>query len=103
MNDPDYVAAVNRVGYCQADLACMYPKAYPVEKMKVALHEAWMDEKRKSKARPPTPTPDEPSTEALDSVWNAAAPEPPVFMRWEGKCKSLSGYSRQLSHEKKSV
>jgi hypothetical protein len=44
MEDPDYVAAVSRLGYCQADLNLLYVKAHLVEKMRVALYEAWKEE-----------------------------------------------------------
>ena len=96
MEDPDYVEVVKRLGYCEADLALLHPKKYPVEKLSIKLQEAWKQEREKTLARPPTPIPDEPSMEPADSAWNPAAPtpEPPAMITWEGKCESLASYSR---------
>jgi hypothetical protein len=92
MDDPDYRKAVEIVGYCQADLALLHPKLYQVEKLKVALEKVWKDEQKKTLEREPTPTPEEPLTEPLDSAWNPAAPtpEPPALISWGGNCKYLN-------------
>jgi hypothetical protein len=101
MEDPDYVTAVSRLGYCQADLNLLYVKAHPVEKMRVALYEAWQEEKKRE-ARPKTPTciepelSSEPLVEGAIDPWNPASgtPVPQAFLEWDGICESLFNCSR---------
>jgi hypothetical protein len=104
MEDPDYIAAVSRLGYCQRDLDLLYVKAHPVEKMRVALYEAWQEEKKKREARPKTPTgfepepSSEPQAEAETDPWNptSGTPEPRALIEWDGLCESLFNYPRLM-------
>jgi len=89
MEDPDYATAVQRLGYCEADIYLLHPKVYPVGQLRAALHDVWQEEKKKRLARPPTPDPEELSAEPLDSQWNpsASSPPPPALIYWGTQCK----------------